>query len=76
VRLRAVATREDQSHRTAKAIAWISANYAKPLFGEELAQLANMGVSMVHHHFRALTAISPLQYQKQLRLPSARSLML
>ncbi len=75
-RLRGVATLGDQSHRTAKAIAWITANYAKPLLLEELAKLANMGVSTLHHHFRMLTAMSPLQYQKQLRLQSARSLML
>ena len=75
-RLRAVATLGDQSHRTAKAIGWIAANYAKPLRVEELAQLASMGVSTLHHHFRMLTAMSPLQYQKQLRLQSARSLML
>ena len=75
-RLRAVATLGDQSHRTAKAIAWITANYAKPLLVEELAKLANTGVSTLHHHFRTLTAMSPLQYQKQLRLQSARSLML
>jgi hypothetical protein len=44
-RLRAVATLGDQSHRTAKAIAWIAANYAKPLHVEDLAQIASMGVS-------------------------------
>src|SRR6266581_1384903 len=75
-RLRAVATLGDQSHRTAKAIAWITANYAKPLRVEELAELASMGVSTLHHHFRILTAMSPLQYQKQIRLQSARNLML
>jgi AraC-like DNA-binding protein len=75
-RLRAVATLGDQSHRTAKAISWIAANYAKPLRVEELAEIASMGVSTLHHHFRMLTAMSPLQYQKQLRLQSARSLML
>ena len=75
-RLRAVATLGDQSHRTAKVIAWITANYAKPLRVEELAGLASMGISTLHHHFRMLTAMSPLQYQKQLRLQSARSLML
>ena len=75
-RLRAVATLGDQSHRTARAIAWITANYAKPLRVEELAQLASMGVSTLHHHFKMLTSMSPLQYQKQLRLQSARSLML
>jgi AraC-like DNA-binding protein len=75
-RLRSVATLGDQSYRTAKAIAWIIANYAKPLRLEELAEVAGMGVSTLHHHFRTLTALSPLQYQKQLRLQSARSLML
>jgi len=75
-RLRAVATLGDQSHRTAKAVAWIAANYAKPLHVEELAQMASMGVSTLHHHFRMLTAMSPLQYQKQIRLQAARSLML
>jgi AraC-like DNA-binding protein len=75
-RLRAVATLGDQSHRTAKAVAWITANYAKPLHVEELARMASMGVSTLHHHFRMLTAMSPLQYQKQLRLQAARSLML
>jgi AraC-like DNA-binding protein len=75
-RLRAIATLGDQSHRTAKAIAWIKANYAKPLRVEELAQIAGMGLSTLHHHFRALTAMSPLQYQKQLRLQAARERML
>ena len=75
-RLRAVATLGDQSHRTARAISWITANYAKALRVEELAQSAGMGVSTLHHHFKMLTSMSPLQYQKQLRLQSARSLML
>jgi len=75
-RLRAIATLGDQSHRTAKAIAWLRANYAKPLRVEELATVARMGMSTLHHHFRALTAMSPLQYQKQLRLVAARERML
>ena len=75
-RLRAIATHGDQSHRTAKAIAWITANYAKPLRVEDLADIAGMGVSTLHHHFRILTAMSPLQYQKQLRLQAARGRML
>ena len=75
-RLRAIATLGDQSHRTAKATAWIRANYAKTLRVEDLAQIAGMGVSTLHHHFRALTAMSPLQYQKQLRLHAARGRML
>jgi AraC-like DNA-binding protein len=75
-RLRAIATLGDQSHRTAKAIAWIRANYAKPLRVEDLAEVAGMGVSTLHHHFRAMTAMSPLQYHKQLRLQAARGRML
>src|SRR5256885_12602445 len=75
-RLRGIATLGDQSHRTAKAIAWLRANYTKPLRVEELAEIARMGMSTLHHHFRALTGMSPLQYQKQLRLVAARERML
>ena len=75
-RLRAIAKVGDQSHRTAKAIAWLRANYAKPLRLQELSEVAGMGMSTLHHHFRALTAMSPLQYQKQLRLVAARERML
>jgi len=75
-RLRAIATLGEQSHRTARAIAWIRANYAKPLRVEDLAEVAGMGVSTLHHHFRVLTAMSPLQYQKQIRLQAARGRML
>jgi AraC-like DNA-binding protein len=75
-RLRAIATTGDLSHRTARAIAWLRANFAKPLHIEELAAVARMGVSTLHHQFRALTAMSPLQHQKQLRLQTARQRML
>jgi AraC-like DNA-binding protein len=75
-RLRAIATAGDQSHRTARAISWIRDNYAKPVRVEDLAELAGMGVSILHHHFRVLTHMSPLQYQKQLRLQFARGRML
>ncbi|HZU25152.1 MAG TPA: AraC family transcriptional regulator [Bryobacteraceae bacterium] len=75
-RLRAIATRGDLSNRTARAITWLKANYTKPLRMEELAEVARMGVSTLHHQFRALTAMSPLQYQKQLRLQSARQRMI
>jgi AraC-like DNA-binding protein len=75
-RLRAIATLGDQSNRTVRAIAWIRANYSRPLRVEDLAQIAGMGISTLHHHFRALTAMSPVQYQKQLRLQAARARML
>jgi AraC-like DNA-binding protein len=74
--LRAIATQGEQSHRTARAVAWLRTNYAKPLRVEDLAEIARMGVSTLHHHFRSLTAMSPLQYQKQLRLHVARERML
>jgi len=70
--LRAIATLGDQSNRTAKAVAWLKANYDKPLSVEQLASVAQMGVSTFHHHFRTLTSMSPLQYQKRLRLHMAR----
>ena len=75
-RLRAISTSGDLGQRTARAISWLRANYAKPLHMEELASTARMGVSTLHHQFRALTAMSPLQYQKQLRLQTARQRML
>jgi len=75
-RLRTIATTGDLGNRTARAIVWLKANYAKPLHIEELAGIARMGVSTLHHQFRALTALSPLQYQKQLRLQTARQRML
>ena len=75
-RLRAIATLGDQSQRTAKAVAWLRANYAKPLRLPDFAEVARMGMSTLHHHFRDLTAMSPLQFQKQLRLQAARERML
>ena len=75
-RVRAIATRGDLSNKTARAIAWLRINYTKPLHMEQLAGVARMGISTLHHQFRALTAMSPLQYQKQLRLQAARQRML
>jgi AraC-like DNA-binding protein len=74
--LRAIATLGEQSNRTSKAVEWLRMNYAKPLRVEQLATMARMGVSTLHHQFRSLTAMSPLQYQKQLRLHVARERML
>ena len=74
--LRAIATLGEQSNRTAKAVAWLRAHFDKPLRVEELASVAQMGVSTLHHHFRTLTAMSPLQYQKRMRLHAARMRMM
>ena len=65
-----------QSQRVAKAVAWLRDHYTQPLKIEALAELANMGVSTLHHHFRKLTSMSPLQYQKHLRLYEARRLLI
>jgi AraC-like DNA-binding protein len=75
-RLRSVATKEDQSYLTAKAVTWLRENFEKALNVDELASMAGMSRSTLHHHFRGLTAMSPLQFQKQLRLRTARQKML
>jgi AraC-like DNA-binding protein len=75
-RLRRFALAGTNSNRVAKAVAWLKENYTRPLRVEDLADMANMGVSTLHHHFRAMTAMSPLQFQKHLRLHHARELML
>ncbi len=75
-RLRAIARVDDPGRGTAKALAWLRANYTKPFRLDELAAVARMGVSTLNHHFRAVTSLSPLQYHKQLRLVGAREKML
>lgn len=75
-RLRQLAVTGTQSQQVARAVSWLKANFSQPLRVDELAEMANMGTSTFHHHFRRMTALSPLQYQKQLRLQEARRLML
>jgi transcriptional regulator GlxA family with amidase domain len=65
-----------KSHGVQKIIMWLKRNFAEPLRVDDLADLAAMSVSSMHHHFRELTSMSPLQFQKQLRLHEARRLML
>lgn len=65
-----------QGHRVARAIDWLKANYTAALRIDELAAHVQMSTSSLHHHFRQFTAMSPLQYQKWLRLNEARGLML
>lgn len=60
----------------AKAVAWLRQNFDQPIRVEELARELGMSVSGFHRHFKAVTAMSPLQFQKQLRLLEARRLML
>ncbi|MCB1608617.1 MAG: AraC family transcriptional regulator [Xanthomonadales bacterium] len=75
-RLRQMVSAGSQTHRIAHAIEWMKLHYSEPLRVEALAQRAQMSPSTFHHHFRELTALSPLQYQKRLRLTEARRIML
>jgi AraC-like DNA-binding protein len=63
------------NHRIVRAIEWLKQRYAAPLRIEELADAVHMSASALHHRFKAVTAMSPLQYQKHLRLHEARRLM-
>lgn len=71
-----MAVSDSQGNRIARAIAWLRAHFASPLRIEELAEHAGMSVSSFHHHFKSITAMTPVQYQKQLRLHEARRLMM
>ncbi|GGD47149.1 AraC family transcriptional regulator [Pseudoxanthomonas indica] len=74
--LRHIAMPDSQGHRVAKAIGWLRQNYAQPMRIDHIAEQVHMSPSALHHHFKAVTTMSPLQYQKQLRLQEARRLML
>ena len=66
---------EGGNHRVVRAIEWLKQHYAVSLRIEELADAVHMSRSALHHRFKAVTAMSPLQYQKHLRLHEARRLM-
>ena len=67
---------ESSVYRLAKAISWLRANFSQPMKVEELAELVHMSVSSCHEHFKSVTSMSPLYYQKVLRLQESRRLML
>lgn len=75
-RLRQIAAAGSRSHQISRAIDWLRDNFTQKLRVDDLAAATGMSTSTFHHHFRALTAMSPLQFQKNLRLNEARSLML
>src|ERR1700754_2813153 len=75
-RLRQIVRIGSQANRVAQAVHWLRAHYTERLRIEDLAELAGMAVSTLHRHFQEVTTLSPLQYQKQLRLHEARRLML
>jgi AraC-like DNA-binding protein len=74
--LRQIAVLGGHSHRIARALERLRLDFDRPLRIEDIAREVGMSVSGFHHHFRAVTAMSPLQFQKQLRLREARHLML
>lgn len=74
--LRQIATQGSRCHRIAKVISWLREHHAEPIRIEALAEMAAMGVSTLHHHFTAITRMSPLQYQKRIRLHEARRFLL
>ena len=74
--LRQLGLPDSRLTRIARAVHAIRRSYATSLGAEELARLAGMSVTSFHRHFRAVTAMSPLQYQKQIRLQEARRLLL
>ncbi len=76
VRVAQMGFAESSVHRVAKAISWLRANFSQPMKVEDLAELVNMSVSSFHDHFKSVTSMSPLHYQKVLRLQEARRLML
>ena len=73
--LRALASRDDHFARIARVVKYIHVEHARPLSVEELARRAGMSVPVFHHHFKLVTASSPLQYLKRIRLDRARRLM-
>lgn len=76
VRVAQIGLAESNVHGVAKAVAWLRANFSQAMKVDELAKRAHMSVSSFHQHFKAVTSMSPLQFQKALRLQEARRLML
>jgi AraC-like DNA-binding protein len=76
VRVAQMGFAESSVHRMAKAIAWLRENFSQPMKVEDLAGLVHMSISSFHEHFKSVTSMSPLHYQKVLRLQEAKRLML
>jgi AraC-like DNA-binding protein len=74
-RLASIAQADSHACRIARTIAWLKTHFAEPLSIEALAREAHMSTSSLHFHFRNVTSMSPLQYQKLLRLQEARRLL-
>jgi len=70
--LRQISLADSRLSQVSRAIEWLRRNYAQPLRIESLARIANLSPSTFHRHFKAVTAMSPLQFQKRIRLQEAR----
>lgn len=75
-RLQKILSAGTQTNKISNAIDWLKNNFNKPFYTKQLASNVGMSESSFHHHFKALTALSPLQYQKKVRLNEAKRLML
>ncbi|OBF41843.1 AraC family transcriptional regulator [Mycobacterium sp. ACS1612] len=74
--MRQIGLADSELTHVSRAIAWIRDNYAEPMRVDDLARLCGLSASSFHRHFRAVTAMSPLQFQKRIRLQQARSILL
>ena len=74
--VRQIGLADSSTSHISRAIRWIRDNYAEPMRIEDLARMAGMSAAAFHRHFRAVTTMSPLQFQKRIRLQEARSLLL
>lgn len=74
--VRQIGLADSRLTHVSRAIGWIRDHYAEAIRVEELAALASMSVSSFHRHFRAVTMLTPIQFQKQIRLQRARALLL
>lgn len=74
--LRQMASRDSRTRQVSRVVDWLREHYARPFRMSDLTSIANMSAPSLHRHFKALTAMSPLQYQKQIRLREARRILL
>ncbi len=74
--LRRITLGQGRTGQVMRAVNWIRRNYALPFHMDKLAEVSNMSSPSLHRHFKAVTSMSPLQYQKQLRLQEARQMLL
>src|SRR5918997_953093 len=73
--VRQIGLADSSTTQVSRAIRWIRDNYAEPMRIEDLARMAGMSAAAFHRHFRAVTTMSPLQFQKRIRLQEARALL-